>query len=77
LAVEIQADAILLDERRGHEVATALGLPTIGRLGILLRAKATGMIPSVMPIVDRLQNEAGFWISEALRKQVLRLADEA
>jgi predicted nucleic acid-binding protein len=39
LAVEIHADAILLDERRGHEVALALGLSTIGVLGILLRAK--------------------------------------
>jgi len=76
LAVEIQADAILLDERRGYEIARTLKLPTIGILGILLRAKATGMIPSVLPIMDALQRDAGFWISEPLRQQVLRLAGE-
>ena len=77
LAMGIHADAILLDERRGHQVAMALGLPTIGILGILLRAKATGLLPSVTPVIDTLQRDAGFWISDSLRKQVLRLADEA
>jgi predicted nucleic acid-binding protein len=66
LAMEIHANAILLDERRGHEVATALGLPTIGLLGVLLRAKATGIVPSVRPVLDALQRDAGFWISESL-----------
>jgi len=36
LAVEIHADAVLLDERRGREVASQLGLRTIGLLGLLL-----------------------------------------
>ena len=40
LAVEICADAVLIDERRGHEVAVQLGLRTIGVLGILLRAES-------------------------------------
>ena len=77
LAWEIHADAILLDERRGHEVAIALGLTTIGLLGILLRAKATDLLPAVLPVIDALQRDAGFWISEPVRKQVLRLAGEA
>jgi predicted nucleic acid-binding protein len=76
LAVEIHADAILVDERRGHEVALQLGLQTIGVIGILLRAKAAGIIPSVKPLVDALQRDAGFWISESLRAEVLRLAGE-
>jgi len=75
--MEIHADAILLDERRGHEVAMTLGLPAIGLLGILLRAKATGILPSVMPVINMLQRDAGFWISESLRQKVLRLAGEA
>ena len=32
LAVEIHADAVLVDERRGHEVAIQLGLRTVGIL---------------------------------------------
>jgi hypothetical protein len=45
LAVEIHADGVLIDERRGYEVAVQLGLRTIGLLGILLRAKSTGFLP--------------------------------
>ena len=76
LAVEIHADAILVDERRGHEVALQLGLQTIGVLGVLLRAKTAGIIPVVKPLVDSLQRDAGFWISESLREEVLRAAGE-
>jgi predicted nucleic acid-binding protein len=54
LAVEIHADAILVDERRGHDVAVELGLMTIGVLGILLRAKATGNLAAVNPVIESL-----------------------
>lgn len=77
LAVEIHADAILLDERRGHEVAVELGLLTIGILGILLRAKQARKLSVLKPIIISLQCDAGFWISESLREQILRLAGEA
>ena len=76
LAVEIHADAVLLDERRGREAASRLGLRSIGLLGVLLQAKAAGLIPSLQPILDDLQRDAGFWITEALREQVLKLAGE-
>ncbi len=77
LAVEIHADAVLIDERRGYEVAVQLGLRTIGILGILLRAKSVGALPAVKPILDALQRDAGFWLSESLRKQVLQIAGES
>jgi predicted nucleic acid-binding protein len=76
LAVEIHADAILIDERRGHEIAHQLGLRTIGLLGILLRAKAVGIVPRISPVIEMLERDAGFWISDKLRQEVLRLAGE-
>ena len=76
LAVEIHADAVLIDERRGHEIATQLGLRTIGILGILLRAKSVGQIPAVRPVLDALQRDAGFWLTTSVRTHVLRLAGE-
>ena len=77
LALEIHADAVLLDERRGHEVAVQLGLRTVGLLGLLLQAKTAGFLPAVQPVLDSLRREAGFWISDSVRQQVLRLAGEA
>jgi predicted nucleic acid-binding protein len=76
LAVEIHADAVLLDERRGYEVARTLGLPAIGALGILLRAKRAGIVPAIKPLVQALQQDAGFWISQPLLKEVLKQAGE-
>jgi uncharacterized protein len=76
LAVEIHADVVLIDERRGYEVAVQLGLRTIGILGILLRAKSAGFLPTVKPVLDALQRDAGFWLSESLRKQILKAAGE-
>lgn len=77
LAVEIHADAVLVDERRAHEVAIQLGLRAIGILGILLRAKSAGSLPALKPVLDALQRDAGFWLSESLRKQVLKAAGES
>jgi hypothetical protein len=76
LAVEIHADAVLIDERRGYEVAVQLGLRTIGILGILLRSKSAGFLPTVKPVLDALQRDAGCWLSEPLRRQVLVTAGE-
>jgi predicted nucleic acid-binding protein len=76
LAVEIHADTVLIDERRGYEVAVQLGLRTIGILGILFRARSAGFLPAVKPALDALQRDAGFWLSEPLRKQVLQAAGE-
>jgi predicted nucleic acid-binding protein len=76
LAVEIHADAVLLDERRGYEVALQLGLHSIGVLGILIQAKKAGLIVSVKPVIASLERDAGFWISEGLRKKVLQVVGE-
>lgn len=74
--MEIRADAILVDERRGHEVAVQLGLRTIGVVGILLQAKSAGLLPDVASVLDRLERDAGFWVAPTLRVRVLQLAGE-
>jgi predicted nucleic acid-binding protein len=76
LAVEIQADAILIDEENGREIASEMGLKRVGILGILLRAKNDGLVSSLTPVFDSLQRDANFWISPALREHVLRQAGE-
>lgn len=77
LAVELGADAVLMDERAGRAAAAALGLKAMGLLGILIDARQRSLIPAVAPLLDRLQAEARFWISPSLRKAVLLAAGEA
>lgn len=76
LALEIHADAPLVDERRGHEVAVQLGIKTIGVLGVLLQGKRSGLITKLRTLLDQLDQEAGFWISPGIRQRVLQLAGE-
>jgi hypothetical protein len=76
LAVEIKADQVLIDERRGRLVATRLKLRYTGILGILVEAKSQGLIVEVKPLLDILVNEAGFWIAESLYNSVLQLVNE-
>jgi hypothetical protein len=74
--VEIRADAILIDERRGQTAASNLGLKTVGVFGILIQAKAAGLIPEIRIIIDLLQRDAGFFMSPTLRNRVLQLVGE-
>lgn len=76
LALTLPDCAVLLDERRGRQVARRMGLETIGTLGLLLLAKQRGLVPVVEPLLDALAS-AGFYFSDALREEVLRQADEA
>jgi uncharacterized protein len=76
LAVEIQADRILIDERRGRQVASRLNLQYTGILGILVEAKSQGSIVEVKPLLDALIYQAGFWVAEPLYNRVLQLVNE-
>lgn len=76
LAVELDADLLLMDERRGRIAATRLGRRVVGVFGLVIEAKAAGILPIVRPVVDALTTEAGFRISQALLEKVLASAGE-
>lgn len=76
LALEMKADQVLIDERRGRMVAARLNLGYTGILGILVEAKSQRLISAVKPLLDALINQAGFWVAEPLYNRVLQLVDE-
>jgi predicted nucleic acid-binding protein len=76
LAVELHANLLLIDERKGDRAARTLGLETVGVLGLLLEAKRQRHIPDVLPLVDRLVQELRFFVSPKLRQQLAELAGE-
>lgn len=76
LAIELPADLVLMDERKGTEAARRLGLVTIGIFGVLLEAKRKALIDRVSPYVDRLVGELRFFASPDLRLRLAQLAGE-
>ncbi|HRJ76011.1 MAG TPA: DUF3368 domain-containing protein, partial [Anaerolineales bacterium] len=71
LALQLKADLILMDERDGRSVAKSMGLNPIGILGVLVRAKQAGTIQSVKEVLNKLRNEAGFYITDGLMQNIL------
>ena len=76
LALELNADLILLDEKEGRHMAQRLGLKKLGVVGVLLEAKASGLIEQVRPHLDALRQIAGFYLNESLYQSILMLANE-
>ncbi|MFH1907713.1 MAG: DUF3368 domain-containing protein [Chloroflexota bacterium] len=54
LAMQVKAERVLLDEREARRVAKSLGLKVTGVLGILLRARREGRLPSLQKAMDEL-----------------------
>ena len=71
LAVEKETGLILLDEREGRRRARNIGLEVTGLLGVLIRADQAGNLSSLPEAIAQLEEEAGFWISDALREKIL------
>ena len=69
--MEKETSLILLDEREGRRRARNVGLEVTGALGILAQADREGDLDSLSDALDRLEDEAGFWIGSALREQLL------
>ena len=77
LAVERQADVILLDESDARRVAGVYELPKTGVVGLLIRARLEGRLPSLRQELARLREQAGFWIGEELYQQALEAVGES
>jgi uncharacterized protein len=76
LALELKADLLLMDERRGRALAINYGLNVTGLLGVLLQAKCNGLIPAVKLFMDQLIETADFRVSSPLYATVLQAASE-
>ena len=72
---EMQADYLLIDDKRGRKVAAINQINTIGSLGVLLLAKRAGLVPSVAPLLMQIEASPVF-ISKGLIQTVLELAGE-
>ena len=75
LARELNADWVLMDEKRGRRKLSQLGMRKLGTLGVLLKAKEVGILQRIRPDVERLRSQ-GFSISQPVVDAVLKQAGE-
>ncbi len=71
----LHADRFLVDDQRAKKIANLNGISTIGSVGILLRAKEKGLIPTIKPHIDAIQH-SGVYLSNRVVKHALELAGE-
>ncbi|MBL9136507.1 MAG: DUF3368 domain-containing protein [Verrucomicrobiales bacterium] len=76
LALELKADRLLIDEALGRAAALREGIRIIGLVGVLVTAKRAGHLGCVCPVLRQLEVDAGFYLSAALKEDVLRAVDE-
>lgn len=70
LALENNADLVLLDDRKARIAAEFMGLQVRGTVGLLIQAYRRGMIENLEQALDELK-KAGVRISDAVYKAAL------
>jgi predicted nucleic acid-binding protein len=75
LGLENPDSRLILDDMLARRIAHLQKLLFTGTVGVIVKAKQTGLIPAVWPIVVALR-EAGLWLSDDVVTEVLRQAGE-
>lgn len=69
------ADLVIIDDNAAKKTAKYLGLTVTGILGVLIKAKQSGIISSVKNAITKIQSN-GFYINENIIKLTLKQAGE-
>lgn len=70
LAKELVASLVWMDEAAGREIAWHQGLQVTGTAGMVKWAWRQGLIPAIRPMLERLRDDGGLYLSDAFIDQV-------
>lgn len=73
-AAHVSARAIV-DDLAGRRCAAAIGVPVIGTLGVVLRARRRGLIAAARPVIEDLVS-TGMYLSREVVDRALELVGE-
>jgi uncharacterized protein len=77
LALQLESERVVLDEREGRRVAKSFSLEVTGVLGILLRARLDGRLSSFQDAVKELREKAGFYVGAEILADLIRESGES
>lgn len=75
LGLSISNPVLILDDLKARKYAHRLGFEITGTLGIIYKAKLTGIVPEIKPLLEKLKI-IGFRFSELIEKELLKLSNE-
>ena len=75
LALETPDSTVILDDNKARKIAEQLGINITGTIGILIKAKLKGIIPSIKPLLEKIRS-TNFRLSAEIELQALREAKE-
>jgi predicted nucleic acid-binding protein len=76
LALELGADVVLMDDRKGRREAEKAGLHCLGLPAVLLAAKRQGLVASLDLLLRRLETRCHFRLKDSVRARLLLEAAE-
>lgn len=75
LALETSKSTIILDDYKARKIAHKLGISFTGTIGVIIRAKLNGIIPSIKPLLSKIK-ETNFRLSSEIENFALLEAKE-
>ncbi len=75
LAIETADSILIVDDYRARKAADKLGIKYTGTIGVIIKAKITGLIPSIKPLLGKIK-QTNFRITDDVEQQALREASE-
>ncbi|HEX5150997.1 MAG TPA: DUF3368 domain-containing protein [Parafilimonas sp.] len=75
LAIEIADSTIILDDYKARKIANQLHLNFTGTLGVIIKAKLKGIIPSIKPLLEKIR-QTDFRINDEPEWMALKEAQE-
>ena len=75
LALETPNSTVILDDYKARKIAEKLGITYTGTIGVIIKAKLKGIIPSIKPLLDKIK-QTDFRLSEDIEIQAIKEAKE-
>jgi predicted nucleic acid-binding protein len=75
LAIETPESTIILDDYKAMVIAEKLGLKFSGTIGFIIKAKLSGLIPSIKPYLEKIR-KTDFRLTSEIELQALKEAGE-
>ena len=75
LALENPKSTLILDDYKARKIAEQLGINFTGTIGVIIKAKLNGIIPSIRPLPEKIK-QTNFHLSDDIELKALKEADE-